>query len=137
MTLRVKAQSAAAADIADFLAAHPKITRVIYPHRKDHPDYELAKRQMKAGSNLVSFEIGADKSGVFRFMNALKIVLISNNLGDTKSLITHPATTTHHRIGPVKRAELGIGESLVRVSIGLEDVDDLKDDLTHALKAAG
>jgi len=92
---------------------------------------------MKAGSNLVSFELDADKAGVFRFMNALDLIVISNNLGDTKSLITHPATTTHHRIGPVKRAALGIGESLVRLSVGLEDVVDLKEDLTQALKAAG
>jgi O-succinylhomoserine sulfhydrylase len=110
---------------------------VIYPHRADHPDYALAKRQMKSGGTLVSFEVDADKAGVFRFMNALKVTVISNNLGDTKSLITHPATTTHYRIGPVKRAELGIGESLVRLSVGLEDIEDIKDDLAEALKAAG
>ena len=92
---------------------------------------------MKAGGTLVSFEVDADKAGVFRFMNALKVTVISNNLGDTKSLITHPATTTHYRIGPVKRAELGIGEGLVRLSVGLEDVEDLKEDLAQALKAAG
>ena len=137
LALRVNAQSAAAREVADFLAGLPRIKRVIYPHRDDHPDYALAKRQMKSGGTLVSFEVDADKAGVFRFMNALKLIVISNNLGDTKSLITHPATTTHHRIGPVKRAELGIGESLVRLSVGLEDVEDLKEDLTQALKAAG
>ena len=137
LALRVNAQSAAAREIADFLASQPRVKRVIYPYREDHPDYALAKRQMKAGGTLVSFEVDADKAGVFRFMNALKLTVISNNLGDTKSLITHPATTTHYRIGPVKRAELGIGESLVRLSVGLEDIEDIKEDLTQALKATG
>jgi O-succinylhomoserine sulfhydrylase len=137
LSLRVKAQSAAAAELADWLAGHKRVSRVIYPFRADHPDQALAKRQMKAGGTIVAFDVAADKAGVFRFMNALRIVAVSNNLGDTKSLITHPATTTHHRIGPEKRAELGIGESLVRVSVGLEDIEDLKEDLDAALAKAG
>jgi O-succinylhomoserine sulfhydrylase len=134
--LRIEAQSARAAALADFLGAERAVGRVLYPYREDHPDHALAKRQMSAGGSLVSFELKADEAGVFRFLNALSLILISNNLGDTKSLVTHPATTTHYRLGPQKRAEMGIAPSLVRLSVGLEDVEDLKSDLKTALQAA-
>lgn len=137
LELRVNAQTVAAARIADHLAANRNkgITRVIYPGRADHPQAELARRQMKAGSTLVSFELAGGKDNAFRFLDALSIVKLSNNLGDAKSLITHPATTTHQRLKPDARAELGISDGLVRLSVGLEAVEDLMADIDHALGA--
>ncbi|MCW6510531.1 O-succinylhomoserine sulfhydrylase [Lichenifustis flavocetrariae] len=132
LTLRVRAQTAGAEVIADFLAAQRGIKRVIYPFRPDHPQYALARRQMSGGGTLVAFEL-ADKQAAFRMANALRIIGISNNLGDSKSLITHPATTTHQRLAPEARAELGISEGMLRLSVGLEDVEDLTDDLGGAL----
>ena len=136
LAVRVQRQTDTAATIAVALAQHPKITRLIYPGRPDHPQAEVAHRQMKAGSTLVAFEIDGGKAAAFRFQDALKLVKISNNLGDAKSLITHPATTTHQRITPAQRAELGISDGLVRLSCGLEHPDDLVEDLTIALEAA-
>ena len=136
LAVRVQRQTDTAATIAVALAGHPKITRLIYPGRPDHPQAEIAHRQMKAGSTLVAFEIDGGKAAAFRFQDALKLVKISNNLGDAKSLITHPATTTHQRITPAQRAELGISDGLVRLSCGLEHPDDLVEDLTIALEAA-
>ena len=136
LPVRVQRQTDTAATISVALAGHPKITRLIYPGRPDHPQAEVAHRQMKAGSTLVAFEIDGGKAAAFRFQDALKIVRISNNLGDAKSLITHPATTTHQRITPAQRAELGISDGLVRLSCGLEHPDDLVDDILTALKAA-
>jgi O-succinylhomoserine sulfhydrylase len=133
LPLRVERHGASAAAIADFLAARPEIVRVFYPGRADHPQAALAKRQMEGGGPMVAFEIKGDKKSAFRFMNALQIFKISNNLGDAKSLVTHPATTTHQRLTPEARAELGIFDNSVRLSIGLEDVRDLTADLDQAL----
>lgn len=136
LPVRVRAQSNSAAKIADTLAANPRIKRVLYPFRADHPQYELARRQMAGGGQMVTFDVDGGKQETFRFLNALKIARISNNLGDAKSLLTHPATTTHQRLKPEARAELGIGEGTVRLSVGLEAVDDLIADLEGALATA-
>lgn len=136
LPVRIKAQCDSAAAIADTLAGHPRIKRVLYPFRADHPQYELARRQMTGGGQVVTFDVDGGKQETFRVLNALKIVRISNNLGDAKSLVTHPATTTHQRLKPEARAELGIGEGTVRLSVGLEAVDDLVADLEGALAAA-
>jgi O-succinylhomoserine sulfhydrylase len=133
LELRVRRHNANAAELADFLAQHPKISRLIYPGHKDHPQYSLAQSQMPGGGNLICMEIKDDKAAAFRFLNALQLIDISNNLGDAKSLITHPATTTHQRLKPEQRAELGITENLVRLSVGLEDAADLIEDLDQAL----
>ncbi|MBO0738060.1 MAG: PLP-dependent transferase, partial [Alphaproteobacteria bacterium] len=106
----------------------------LYPGLPSHPQHELACRQMKQGGSLVCFDVAADKEGCFRFLDALRLTDISNNLGDTKSLVTHPATTTHSRLKPEERAELGIGDRLVRFSAGLEAEADLLDDIERALR---
>jgi len=136
LQLRVNAQSAAAETIANLLAESPKISRSLYPTRADHPQRALAMSQMSAGGTIVTFEVAGGKQAAFRLMNALNIITISNNLGDTKSLATHPATTTHMRIGPEERARLGITDGTIRLSVGLEDPADLIDDLTQALNHA-
>jgi O-succinylhomoserine sulfhydrylase len=135
MGLRVAAQSSNAAKLADFLAAQPNILRSLYPFRADHPAQKLAMAQMSAGGTIVAFEVKGGKEAAFRMMNKFQLISISNNLGDTKSLATHPATTTHMRIGPEERAKLGISDGIVRLSVGLEDVEDLVDDLSAALAA--
>ena len=134
--VRVRAQTDTAARIADALASHPKISRLVYPGRADHPQAALVKKQMRAGSTLVGFEVKGGKAGAFRVLNALKLAKISNNLGDAKSLVTHPATTTHQRLKPEARAELGISEGFIRFSAGLEHADDLIEDLAAALEKA-
>jgi O-succinylhomoserine sulfhydrylase len=134
LAVRVRAQTEAAARIADALAKHPKISRLIFPGRDDHPQAALVKKQMRAGSTLVGFEVKGGKQGAFRCLNALKLAKISNNLGDAKSLVTHPATTTHQRLTPEARAELGISEGFIRFSTGLEHPDDLIEDLEQALE---
>lgn len=131
--LRVRHATASAARIADFLADNPKVTRVSYPHHKSHPQYDLARRQMAAGSTLVAFEVTGGKEAAFALSNALAIVLTSNNLGDAKSIITHPATTTHQRFAEEVRVEAGITQSLLRLSVGLEAAEDLIADLDYAL----
>jgi O-succinylhomoserine sulfhydrylase len=136
LAVRVRAQTETAAAIADALAKHPKISRLIYPGRADHPQADLVKKQMRAGSTLVGFEVKGDKAAAFRALNALKVSRISNNLGDAKSLVTHPATTTHQRLTPEARAELGITEGFIRFSAGLEHKDDLIEDLQAALEQA-
>jgi len=135
LSVRVHRQTDTAATVSVALVDHPKITRMIYPGRPDHPQAAIAQKQMRGGSTLVSFEIKGGKAAAFRFQDALKLVRISNNLGDAKSLITHPATTTHQRIGPAARAELGITDGLVRLSCGLEHPDDVCEDLLAALDA--
>jgi O-succinylhomoserine sulfhydrylase len=135
LPLRVERQSASAAAVADFLAEQKEVVRVFYPGRDDHPQRELAKRQMAGGGPMVAFEVKGGKREAFRFMNALRIFKITNNLGDAKSLVTHPSTTTHQRLKPEQRAELGIFDRSIRLSIGLEDVEDLKNDLDQALRA--
>ena len=136
LPVRVERHVASAAAIADFLADRPDVARVYYPGRADHPQAALAKRQMTAGGPLIAFEVNGDKKTAFRCMNALSIFKISNNLGDAKSLATHPATTTHQRLSPETRAELGIFDNSIRLSIGLEDVRDLMADLEQALATA-
>jgi len=134
LAVRVRAQTETAARIADALANHPKISRLIFPGREDHPQAAVVKKQMRAGSTLVGFEVKGGKQAAFRCLNALKLSKISNNLGDAKSLVTHPATTTHQRLTPEARAELGIGEGFIRFSAGLEHPDDLIEDLEQALE---
>jgi O-succinylhomoserine sulfhydrylase len=136
LAVRVRAQTETAAAVADALAKHPKISRLVYPGREDHPQAAVVKKQMHGGSTLVGFEIKGGKPATFRALNALKISRISNNLGDAKSLVTHPATTTHQRLTPEARAELGISEGFVRFSAGLEHRDDLIEDLYAALERA-
>ena len=135
LAVRVQRQTDTAATIAVALSEHAKVPRLIYPGRPDHPQAEVAHRQMRAGSTLVAFEVEGGKAGAFRFQDALRLVRISNNLGDAKSLITHPATTTHQRLTPAARAELGISDGLVRLSCGLEHPDDLCEDIMTALEA--
>lgn len=136
LPLRVNQMAASAAKIADFLGSHPKIEKVIYPHHKSHPQYELAQRQMSSGSTLVAFEVRGGKAAAFRTGDALALIAISNNLGDAKSIISHPATTTHQRLTPEIRGEMGIGDNLLRLSVGLEDSEDLIADLAYALDQA-
>lgn len=137
LPLRVQQQMANATRVADFLGEQDKavISRVLYPGRTDHPQHALAMRQMSGGGTLVAFDIAGGKEAAFRFANALKIVKISNNLGDAKSLITHPATTTHQRLSQEAREDMGVFDGTLRLSLGLEDADDLIDDLAAALKA--
>jgi len=137
LPLRVRQQTESAGKIADFLADHPAISRVIYPGRPDHPQADIVARQMRGGSTLICFDVKGGKSGAFAFANALKVVLISNNLGDAKSLITHPATTTHKNLTDAARAELGIDAGTMRLSVGLEDTEDLLTDIDRALAKIG
>jgi O-succinylhomoserine sulfhydrylase len=136
LPLRVAAQTANATRIADYLAGHKAIANVIYPGRSDHPQYNIAQKQMRGGSTLVAFEVKGGKKAAFAFENALKIIRISNNLGDAKSLITHPATTTHKNLSEATREELGISGSMLRLSAGIEDGDDLLNDIEQALERA-
>ncbi len=136
LSVRVERQTKTAGAVADTLAGHKKIGRLIYPGRSDHPQVDVIKKQMRAGSTLVAFEVKGGKEGAFRFLNALKLIGITNNLGDAKSLVTHPTTTTHQRLTPAQRAELGIGDGLIRFSAGLEHPDDLIEDVLTALDAA-
>jgi O-succinylhomoserine sulfhydrylase len=135
LAVRVNRQADSAAALATALAKQRKITRLIYPGRADHPQAKVAQKQMRGGSTLVAFEVEGGKTGAFRFQDALQLVRISNNLGDAKSLITHPATTTHQRLSPEARAELGISDGLVRLSVGLEHADDIIEDVLTALEA--
>jgi O-succinylhomoserine sulfhydrylase len=135
LSVRVQRQTDTAATVAVALAEHPKISRLIYPGRTDHPQAAVAHKQMRAGSTLVAFEVKGGKAAAFRFQDALKLVRISNNLGDAKSLITHPATTTHQRLTPAQRAELGISDGFLRLSAGLEHPDDLVEDVMAGLAA--
>jgi len=121
--------------VAEALSTMSGLVRVLYPGLKSHPQHALAMRQMSAGGSVVTFEINDGQTGAFRFLDALQIVDISNNLGDAKSLITHPATTTHQRLSIEDRADLGITDGTVRLSVGLEDAADIIDDLKIALAA--
>lgn len=135
MSLRVHRMAESALEVARFLEGHPKVKRVVHPFLESHPQHELARRQMLAGGTLVTFELDGGKAEAFALMNALEVIDISNNLGDSKSLITHPATTTHRRLTPEARAAVGITDGVLRVSVGLEDVRDLIDDLAQAFDA--
>lgn len=136
LPLRVRQQTDNAAKVADFLARDQAVARVIYPGRADHPQADIIAKQMTGGSTMVSFDLKGGKAAAFAFENALRIIKISNNLGDAKSLITHPATTTHKSLSDDARAELGIAGGTVRLSLGLEDAQDLLEDIANALKAA-
>ncbi|TCS67163.1 O-succinylhomoserine sulfhydrylase [Primorskyibacter sedentarius] len=133
--LRVRAQTQGAAAIADALMSHPKLDRVIYPGHPSHPQYDLVQDQMRAGGTMLAIVLKGGQEESFRLLNALEIIVISNNLGDAKSIVTHPATTTHQRLSDEQRAELGISPGLVRLSVGIEDPQDLIDDLLEALDA--
>ncbi|HEY1707038.1 MAG TPA: O-succinylhomoserine sulfhydrylase [Rhizomicrobium sp.] len=136
LDLRMRAHCDNALTVANFLAKEKKITRVLYPFRPDHPQHNLARAQMEGGGGVVTFEIAGGKPAAFKFAGALKLIDISNNLGDTKSLLTHPETTTHQKLSPQARAELGITSGLMRISVGLEDPADICEDLADALRAA-
>jgi len=133
LELRMRAHCANAASIADFLAAQSNVARVLYPFRSDHPQQALAKAQMSGGGGVVSFEVPGGKTSAFKIAGALKLVDVSNNLGDTKSLLTHPATTTHQRMTRDARTEAGVTDGLLRIAVGLEDPTDICDDLSQAL----
>lgn len=133
LPLRIAAQSQSASAIADMLSSHPAILSVHYPGHEDHPQHALAKKQMTGFGSLIAFEVRGGKSGAFHFLNALKLINISNNLGDSKSLACHPASTTHMNIGPEERARLEISDGHIRLSVGLEDNVDLIADLQQAL----
>jgi O-succinylhomoserine sulfhydrylase len=137
MALRIKQQTENAARLADFLADHSAVSKVIYPGRKDHPQADIIARQMTGGSTLVAFELKGGKAASFAVQDALEVVEISNNLGDAKSLITHPATTTHKNLSEEARAELGISGGMLRLSAGIEDGDDLIEDFDRALSKIG
>jgi O-succinylhomoserine sulfhydrylase len=136
LELRIERHCRNAAVIADFLENRGEPTRVLYPGLASHPQHDLAKKQMSGFGTVVCLDLGGSKERAFRFMNAMKIFDVSNNVGDAKSLSTHPATTTHQRISPEERTHLGITDGFVRLSIGLEDVDDLKEDIAQALEQA-
>ena len=137
LPLRVAQQTRSASRIADHLAGHAGVARVVYPGRADHPQAEIIARQMSGGSTLICFDIAGGKERAFAFLDGLDIVKLSNNLGDAKSLITHPATTTHKNLSEEAHAAVGIGGGTLRLSVGLEDVDDLIDDIDRALARAG
>ena len=131
--LRVTQMTDSAEKVAAMLASHPKINRVIYPHHASHPQYELARRQMARGSTLMALDVKGGQEAAFNFCDSLAVVLISNNLGDAKSLITHPRTTTHARLTEDVRLEIGVTPGLLRLSVGLESPDDLIADLLYGL----
>ncbi len=136
LPLRIERMSATAARMAEYLAGRPEIESVLYPFREDFAQHGLARRQMRAGGTLVTFSVKGGKQTAFRIADTLRIVKISNNLGDAKSLIAHPATTTHQRFTPEVRAQMGIGDNMLRLSVGLEDPDDLMEDFDQAIGAA-
>ena len=136
LDLRCRAMADSAMQIAQAVQGHEKLARVIHPFLDSHPQVDLARRQMSKGSTMLSLDLKGGQAAAFRFLNALEIIIISNNLGDAKSIVTHPATTTHQRLPGAQKAELGITPGLVRISIGLEDADDLQRDILNALMAA-
>jgi len=133
-SLRMDRHCSNAQKIAEFLESHPKMERVLYPTLKSHPQFAIAQKQMKNGGTMLAFEIKGGKKETFAFMNRLKLIDISNNLGDSKTLITHPSTTTHSSISREEQEKIGITESMCRLSVGLENVDDLINDLKQALE---
>ena len=135
MNLRVERKAENAVAVADFLSSHDAVDRIYYPHHSSHPQHELARRQMSHGGTILSFTIPGGRDEAFALLNQLELIDISNNLGDSKCLACHPASTTHEGIGPEGRDVMGIGENLIRLSLGLEHKDDLIGDLAHALGA--
>jgi O-succinylhomoserine sulfhydrylase len=134
MDLRVRAQADSALTIAKAMQGHNRLSRVIYPGLPDHPQHQLAMDQMGSGGTMLALEIEGGKEAAFAALNRLKLISISNNLGDAKSIVTHPATTTHQRLSDADKAYLGITPGLLRLSVGLEHADDLIDDLRAALQ---
>jgi O-succinylhomoserine sulfhydrylase len=134
LEMRIKQHCINARAVAEFLGGHKAIAKALYPMLPSHPQHALAKTQMKDGGSVVTFEVKGGQAETFRFINALNLIDISNNLGDAKTLVTHPATTTHQRLSAEERAAMGIFDNTVRVSVGLEDVEDIKEDLEQALK---
>ena len=134
LDLRVERMAENALNIARRLEAHGAVDRVLHPSLESHPQHALALRQMSHGGSIVAFDLPGGQAAAFRFLNALEMIDISNNLGDTKSLITHPATTTHQRLKPEERADIGIGDGMLRLSVGIEDIDDIADDLIRGLE---
>jgi len=137
LAVRVERQCRTAMEVARWLEGRAGVKRVIYPFLDSHPQAALARRQMRDGGTVVTFEIEGGRAEAFGLLNALRLIPISNNLGDAKSIVTHPASTTHHRIGAEGRAAVGIGEDMIRLSLGLEHADDLIADLDRAIAAAG
>ncbi len=135
LAMRVERMSERALNLAHWLEEQTPVRRVLYPHHPSHPQFDLAKRQMAAGGTVVTFELTGGKEESFRFLNALELIDISNNLGDSKTLMTHPATTTHRRLGPEVRAQMGITDGILRISVGLESIDDVRSDLIRGLEA--
>jgi O-succinylhomoserine sulfhydrylase len=135
LKLRVDAQSATAARLADAIAGHPNAAAVRYPHRKDHPHYEVHKRQMSGGGTMIALSVKGGQDAAFKFLNSLELVDICNNLGDTKSLACHPSTTTHRALTDEEQAAMGLDRSWIRFSVGLEDADDLESDVLRALNS--
>ena len=133
LDIRVRQQAANAIEAADFLSKQSSVRKVIFPGLPDHPQFRLVEQQMSGPGTIVAVELEGDQARAFRFINSLQMIDISNNLGDAKSMVTHPASTTHQRLNDRERAELGINENLVRLSIGLEDVEDIKEDIAQAL----
>ncbi len=135
MAMRVERMSERALDLAGWLEGQEAVQRVLYPYHRSHPQFDLAKRQMSAGGTVVTFELLGGQEASFRFLNALELIDISNNLGDSKTLMTHPATTTHRRLGPDVRAAMGITDGILRISVGLETTADITSDLERGLAA--
>lgn len=135
LDLRVRAQTSNATAISDALSGHSKLAQVIYPGHSSHVQNELVKRQMGQGGTVLSIDLKGGKEAAFRFLNAIEIGVISNNLGDAKTIMTHPATTTHQRLAQDQKDALGISDGLVRISVGIEDASDLIEDITQALEA--
>jgi O-succinylhomoserine sulfhydrylase len=135
LEIRVEHHCRSAQKVAEYLESQSGMKKVLFPGLKSHPQYDLAQAQMSGPGTVVCFELDRDLAGTFKFLNAMELIDISNNLGDAKSLMTHPATTTHQRLTPEGRLEVGITDSLVRLSVGLEDVDDIIEDLDQALRA--
>jgi O-succinylhomoserine sulfhydrylase len=133
LDLRMQEHCKNALAVGDFLAGHQNVARVLYPFRKDHPQFKLAKAQMSGGGGVVTFEVTGGKKEAFRVAKAVKLIDVSNNLGDAKSLLTHPATTTHQRLTPEARLAAGVTDGMLRIAVGLEDAADLCDDLEQAL----
>jgi len=136
LVVRVEQMTRSATRLADMIAEHRSVARCYYPGRSDHPQYDIAQKQMTGGSTMVAFELKGGKAAAFRLCNSARIPLISNNLGDARSILTHPATTTHQSMAAEQRAKLGVSDGLLRLSVGLEDQDDLLEDLHQALNCA-
>jgi O-succinylhomoserine sulfhydrylase len=136
LDLRVRAEMANALTLASHVEGSTAVERLWYPYLPSHPQHDLAVRQMDGGGTVVTFALAGGKESAFRFLNALDVIDISNNLGDTKSLVTHPASTTHRRLGPEVRRTMGITDGVVRISVGLESIDDLLADVDRAMAAA-